>query len=174
MAFVMHQDRRGKDALGDHGGGLGAYGSNGIEYGLFVELDTFRNKEANPTHDPFCNSCGNGDRRHVAILTSGDSKDDRNKVVTTLHGDTRLDPRTSDEAATLLVQYCGQSTGQLKVWVLNGERISVLNVDSLRLDALFSGPNVYVGFTAGTGTATDNQEVESLEITEELGSLCGE
>ena len=46
LVFVMHNDSRGNSALGSSGGYLGSYGPDGIQNGLFVELDTIGNDGA--------------------------------------------------------------------------------------------------------------------------------
>ena len=75
MAFVLHNDPQGENALGALGAGMGALGSNGsngIKNGVAIEIDTFPN-----TYDE-TGPVVNNNRSHAQIRKSELSFDDPN------------------------------------------------------------------------------------------------
>jgi hypothetical protein len=136
FAFVVHGDSRGPNAIGSGGGGLGY---DGISPSLAVEFDTFQNSfEQN----------GN----HVAFVINGKSEE---PLVSFVPGFLINDGQEHfawvdyDSATNLLSLFL--SDGNLK------PNASVLTA-SIDLASLF-GPDVFFGFTAGTGARFNYHDI---------------
>ena len=154
MVFVMHQDPRGANALGNDGGELGVYGSdNGIRNALVIEWDTFPNEEY----------LDNGEN-NIHIVTS-----DADGVLTELDETQDIPIRTDDSGAVegrMWVDYCN---GELQISINNqGDvRSPAPQATSTDFDltSFFSqGNSVFVGYTASIAGEADNQDIMNWEF----------
>ncbi|MBC6164598.1 DUF5011 domain-containing protein [Listeria booriae] len=147
MAFVMQNDSRGSDALGQAGGGLGVYGSSFIHNALAVEFDTYYNQDMDRDVVP--------NREHMAItIPSADTSITHQALNILPEGVHFADGMEHQvifdwDAATKTLSYSYQGyTGSYQVQ---------------DLQAAFGGSEVIFGFTGSTGS---EKNLQKLTITE--------
>ncbi len=137
FSFVLQNSSAGTNSVGRTGGDLGYAG---IGKSLAIEFDTYDN--------------GSGDinGNHLSILRNGNVNAALKTVNApfNLNGGTRL---------TAWVDYNG-TTDKLEVYLSNNsvKPSNALLSEELDLDA-FLGDKAYVGFTAGTGSLTNNHDI---------------
>ncbi|EUJ35704.1 putative peptidoglycan linked protein [Listeria weihenstephanensis FSL R9-0317] len=147
IAFVMQNDSRGKNALGQDGGGLGVYGQNYIKNALAIEVDSYDNAD---TFD-----YGLGKANHIAITVPTAARPVHEAVsrlgTDEIFADGQYHPISFDwDAKTKTLSYAyGAYTGS---YVVND------------LQATFGGTEVIFGFTGSTGTYKTLQQVEITEL----------
>ncbi|WP_414462580.1 lectin-like domain-containing protein [Hyphomicrobium sp. DY-1] len=137
MAFVLHNDPNGADAVGKFGGGLGALG---LQNGLAIEFDTYRNGA--PFNDPAYN--------HTNIVDTdagpGANLTKPTNIGNIVNGGWHQVGVTWDADAHLLRYWVdgklgGTLTGDIATKYLGGQSTA------------------YMGFTGATGGADDLQQV---------------
>ncbi|MBC6308268.1 DUF5011 domain-containing protein [Listeria sp. FSL L7-1582] len=147
IAFVMQNDSRGKNALGQDGGGLGVYGQNYIKNALAIEVDSYDNAD---TFD-----YGLGKANHIAITVPTAARPVHEAMsrlgTDEIFADGQYHPISFDwDAKTKTLSYAyGAYTGS---YVVND------------LQATFGGTEVIFGFTGSTGTYKTLQQVEITEL----------
>ncbi len=147
MAFVLHNDAAGGDALGVAGGGMGALG---IGAGLAIEFDTFQNLDV-PT----------------------DLANDHTNFVDTDSGAV-LSPATDlgniEDGAWHSVRVTWD--GETLTYFVDGVAIATLNED-IAANYLGGEQFAYLGFSAGTGGLTEQTKVriEKVDATLEDGTV---
>ena len=138
MAFVLHNDPNGKDALGATGGGLGA---KGIVNGLAIEIDTYKNAD-----DP------------------SDIANDHTNLVDTDNG-SLLSPVTNlgniEDGAWHTVQLTWDGTSLF--YTFDGIHVTTLTAN---ISAAYLGGSQFAwfGFTGATETVTEQSKVKILDL----------
>ena len=147
MAFVLHNDPRGAEALGGAGGGFGAIG---IANGLAIEFDTFQNVEiANDLANDHTNFFDTDNGAALSVAADlGNIEDGAWHTVTVTWDGTTLS--YSVGGVTI-----GTLTEDIVATYLNGSQFA------------------YLGFTGGTGGLTELQKarIVTLDATLEDGSV---
>ncbi|CAB9525406.1 expressed unknown protein [Seminavis robusta] len=166
MAFVIHQDPRGKDALGGGGGGLAVYSSSidgnfledGIRPALVIEFDTVDNSFDNP------NLLDDGVPNIHVMQVDGTG------ALTEL-AEAPSVPILTDEAGTtsgrMWVDYCDGRV--LKVYINNAgdTKPSIPQAEvTFDMDSIFSGQNFVSGYGAATGFFADYHEITSWDLSQ--------
>ena len=155
ITFVVHEDLDGPFALGAPGGSLGLSGFNGIGPALVIEMDT--------QHVGAFDSGNldvNGD--HIAIDINTDDAAFPISIVQT--GPRPLGAGLNDgQVKNIWIDYDG-NTKNLQVFGSESttKPTSPLLEQTVFLDRLFTGNNLYVGFTGATSLARGEQVVKNL------------
>ena len=149
--FTFAIQGNGNAALGAGGGGLGF---QSLANSLAVEFDT-----AQGTGDP------NGN--HVAVITGGN-------VATHLQTFTPAFDMEDGSSQTAWVEYDGPAN-TLRVYLAQGivntrPASAVITATGIDLPALV-GPDGWFGFTAGTGSLSNNHDIEAWSLTVNAFSL---
>lgn len=150
LAFVLQNSISGATALGNRGGGLG-YGNTGtgttgkIQTSLAIEFDTYKNA---------WDSSGN----EVAVLRDGNIASHLAKVSPAID-------LNGGQLLTTWIDYNGDNN-QLAVYLSNsgvkpGSALLSYTVDLPTI----VGNQMYVGFTAGTGGLTNNQDIQKWNFS---------
>ncbi|CAB9525543.1 L-type lectin-domain containing receptor kinase [Seminavis robusta] len=156
MAFVIHQDSRGKSALGAGGGSMGIYAEDGtgIQPALVIEWDTAENSELLDI----------GENNIHAIVVDGSG------TLTELAQTLNIPIRTDDAGATsgrMWVDYCDGQT--LQVYLNNAGDVKPA-APSLEapfdMNSIFSGQNFVTGYGVATGLEADFHDITSWELVE--------
>jgi hypothetical protein len=151
MAFVLHNDPFGNDALGTGGGGLGAAG---LLNGLAIQFDTWQNVAQGDIAGAHTDIATTDQRQSVYRLTDQVSLND-------LADGNDHNVHVTWDAATLTLAY-----------TYDGTQVAKLQLTSQQFAAYFGGSNfVYLGFTGATGGSSDLHQIElkSLNATFEPG-----
>jgi hypothetical protein len=184
MAFVIHADPRGANALGGSGGAMGVYGRSSqpiIKSALVIEWDTRKCgdvfdgvklmilKQANFLSFVLSTELNREffddgqDRLHIMMVNEDGS-------ITEL-AETGLIPlRTSEDGLTpgrIWVEYCDDQV--LRVYLNAGGDEKPLfpsTFATVDLDALFQDNAVFAGFTAGTYALADNHDILDWTMTQ--------
>lgn len=138
LAFVVHGDTDGENALGGAGGGMGY---TGITPSIAVEFDTWANG-----WDP------NGN--HIGINIDGN-------LTSSAIGSPGVDMNDLSSMFAWVV-YDG---GLLEVFFGTSSTMPGTSVASLAYDLNALGPMAYFGFTAATGAAAAKHRVKSFDLT---------
>ncbi|EUJ25188.1 immunoglobulin-like domain-containing protein, partial [Listeria cornellensis] len=148
MAFVMQNDSRGAEALGERGGALGIYGTNYVQNALAVEFDTFYNgdwdRDVSPANEhiaitvPSANSTI--DHHALSVLPTGTYLEDGQTHAVTFDWDAA--------SKTLSYHYLSYS-GSYTV---------------ADLQETFGGTNIIFGFTGSTGSQKNLQELTITDL----------
>ena len=159
MAFVMHQDPRGTAAVGQGGGFLGVYGDNAITNSLVIEFDTYDNGP-DSKYPEDVNDVGE-DNVHVQTVSA-------DGTLTHLYQTSGGGIRTPEDGTSgrMWVEYKG---GILTVWNNNvGDGFPAAPIASFPYDlpSLFTGGEVYLGYTAAVGFEADAQDIMSWTFNE--------
>lgn len=142
FAFVLQDDPRGVNAIGEGGGRLGY---EGMMNSLAVEFDTYKNG-----YDV--------NNNHVSVLLNGD-------VTTALETKVPLFDLNNADVLTAWVDYNG-NTDQLAVFV-NNEGLKPdqpLLVADIDLSSVV-GTSGYLGFTAATGGSFNNHRILNWDLS---------
>ncbi|WP_038033329.1 Ig-like domain-containing protein [Thermopetrobacter sp. TC1] len=145
IAFTLHNDPRGSNALGNYGGGLGAVG---IKDGIFVEFDTWDNNK--PGDD-----LGDIPNDHAAIRDT-----DVSGVAGLLTPVTDLGNIEDGQWHDVSVRWDAESK-TLAVW-FNGQKVTELSDPDFFNKYLGGDSRAYFGFSASTGGAKNDQRVRLI------------
>ncbi|HAA19591.1 MAG TPA: hypothetical protein DCP28_12770, partial [Cytophagales bacterium] len=153
IAFVLHKHQNGLLSRGDDAQEMGA---GGLDPGIAIEFDTFSN------------SSGFGDitEDHVAVS----STQTRISFGTPLEGPYPMDELGSnfEDGQDHEVQISWDASASLITVFIDGEQRIHFTYDVV--NQIFSGdPWAYLGFTASTGGARNDQQVEIKGITATTG-----
>jgi PKD repeat protein len=150
MAFVLHNDSRGRDVIGDAGHNIGYAG---ISRGLAVEFDTWDNNEF---PDPNAN--------HVAVMSNGAGALSANHA--TALGLANLPASQTLSNGTRYRVVVDYRPGILDVFFAAGATPLIRSVTTLTsvrgANLLDANGMAWVGFTAATGGACEAHYVELL------------
>jgi hypothetical protein len=169
LAFVIQNS--GPKALGSEGSGLG-YGvsaddEEGIPRSLAIEFDTFNLKDLAPDQD---DGFGDPNGNHISVHSRGAEPNHVDEAYSLGKATEGLPNLKDGKPHTVKVSYL---PGSLKVYVDSMEK-PVLTV-MLKLDS-FSGKEfrdasvldaegkAWVGFTAGTGSLTENHDILNWKL----------
>ena len=159
MAFVIHKDDNGAGMLGAAGGAMGLSGGNNNGPFVAVGIDTW-----------------NGG----AFDLGGNQNGNHYEIDSSLSGTSHAmsGPHTNNATPDTPPRF--QGAGVIDVWVDYDGASDTMNVYESRtggpkpgtpivsgtvdLDSVFTSHNLYVGFTGGTGGATEKQDVLELQI----------
>ncbi len=143
LAFVIHNDVKGADAIGASGGGLGA---KGLANGLALEFDTWQNM---------------GVFTDIANDHAGWIDTDAADAASSVSGS--LDLGNIEDGAWHEVQVSWDAETESLSFSVDG--IAGANLSGHLVDTYFAGSDfVTFGFTGSTGGATNLQQVQSLGI----------
>jgi hypothetical protein len=152
LAFVMHQDLRGVNALGGSGANLGVYDVGGVLGGtanaLVIEMDPWNNGLLGPA--AYLDNVW--EQIHVITTNSRGELTERFEASCESH---LLAPRTVE------VSYDGSHL------TINHSGCTALHSLPLDLNSIFDGPRVYMGFAGATGPLTSTQEIWSWSFRQE-------
>ncbi|MCU0533101.1 MAG: DUF4347 domain-containing protein [Hydrococcus sp. Prado102] len=153
FAFMLQNSTAGANALGEYGGSLGYDDASPIAgipiaRSLAIEFDTFKNS-------------WDSNNNHIALM--------RNGIVTTglARGNPSID-LNSGNLHTAWIEYNG-SNNVLKVFVSNTTTKPITPLFTRQVD-LFTevGANAFVGFSAGTGGQSNNQDIANWQFTTDV------
>jgi len=150
IAFVLHNDSRGADAIGydpaDVGGvNIGAYGINN---GISIEFDTYKNDSGSEDTD----------EDHTQIRdTDYDFTDTNGKI----NDVSTLDADNIEDGDWHQVRLEWNATTETITYYFDGQEFSY-DFDDISHDYFNGATKVYYALTASTGGATNDQRVREL------------
>ncbi len=148
MSFILHNDSRGSDTLGNGGGELGA---TGIKNGIYVEFDTYRNYE--------CDSIYND---HTQIRDTDIFAADPSGDITS-----PKDVGNLEDGNWHSVKMKWDKTTSTLTYFLDGELMGSYTDPDI-INNRFGGSNmVYFGFSASTGGSVNDQRMRNFEYTKD-------
>jgi hypothetical protein len=150
LAFVIHQDSRGVNALGGDGPDLGVYdvdGSGGTANALVIEMDPWKNSFLGFPNGYLDNSIK---AIHVITTNSQGQLTERFETECGSHLDAPRTINLSYDGTYLTIDGCS--------------RQHVVLID---LNSIFNGPRVYMGFAGATGPFTATQEIWNWSFRQE-------
>ena len=163
MVFVMHQDPRGAEAIGNTGGGIGVYGNEEqtIKPAITIEWDTFENPGRLDV----------GQNNVHAIQVNEDAS------LIELGQTAQVPIRTSDDCKTvgrMWVEYNCGGNQQINIWnTVTGSDFQptfpVLSIPAENLeDFFFQNDNniLFVGYTSSIGGQADNHDIYGWQFQE--------
>jgi hypothetical protein len=160
IAFVMHQDERGVNALGGPGGYMGVYHGHGSEKGIYpalvIEFDTYPNPGQ---------LMDNGQNNIHITTVSADGT--IGEIAESSGVDIRTD-RSGSPAGKLWVEYCQDK--MIRIFLNNqgdvkpAQELFSAFVD---LDSIFTSQSVTLGYTAATGGQKDFHDITSWSFKEQ-------
>lgn len=161
MHFIIHQDPRGGAALGAGGGSMGIGGGAGvdekIEPAVSIELDTWNGG----VYDVGSNGAmRNGN--HIAI--------DASNVQYSLAQSRKAEipPLNNGENRYVWVDYDGKTNEmEVRISATSARPANPTIRKNLELSKMFTGNEVYLGFSAGTGGANNKHDVLDWEFDSE-------
>ena len=154
MAFVLHNDPLGHNALGKNGGGLGAAG---LLNGLAIQFDTWQNTNQ-----------GDIAAKHTDIVTTDPQATYR------LGGQVALSNLTDGNWHGVDVHWSAAT--QTLTYTFDNNQVGQLQLTPTQFASYFGGSNyVYFGFTGSTSGNSDLHQIQlnSLSATLESGSPPG-
>jgi hypothetical protein len=152
LAFVIHQDIRGVQALGGGGANLGVYdvgGVGGTANALVIEMDPWNN--AIIFQAAFLDNL----YEQIHVITT----DSQGKL--TERYEAQCDGPIHSEPRTVVVSYDGSHM------TINHSGCTATYFFPLDLNSIFDGPRVYMGFAGATGPVTSTQEIWSWSFRQE-------
>ena len=155
LAFVLHNDAFGADALGNGGGGLGA---GGLRNGVAIQFDTYQNVIQGDIAAP-----------HTDFVTTGPGA-----ATYRLSPQVALKNLTDGQWHTVDVHW--NAATQTFTYTYGGVQVGQLHLTPAQFASYFGGSNyAYFGFTGSTGglSALHQIQVNSLSATFETGSPPG-
>lgn len=167
IAFVLQNDPRELEAIGEAGAGLGAYsGGKGtyIKNGLALELDTYYNdSKKNPGSDALVDKSAIN-KGHIAVQIPGT----KNGLSADDHYGLQIakDPAQilgNDKWRNLSVKW--DSAGQVMTYSFEDYDDITYKIDDVA--ATFGGTSIYWGFTGSTGGSKNYQSVALVELPDQ-------
>ena len=155
LAFVLHNDAFGADAIGNGGGGLGA---GGLRNGVAIQFDTYQNVIQGDIAAP-----------HTDFVTTGPGA-----ATYRLSPQVALKNLTDGQWHTVDVHW--NAATQTFTYTYGGVQVGQLHLTPAQFASYFGGSNyAYFGFTGSTGglSALHQIQVNSLSATFETGSPPG-
>ncbi len=146
MAFVLHNDPAGKDAVGGSGVGLGA---NGIQNGIYIELDTYDNSPDGADGDMASD--------HLQIRDSDGDLFSASGAVTSSVAVTNLE---DGNWHTLKVVW-NAAAEQMDV-SLDGTQVLSHTFTDIENNYFGGTRQVHFGYTASTGGLNNDQRVRNI------------
>jgi hypothetical protein len=149
LAFVIHQDIRGVQALGGIGANLGLYdwgGVGGTANALVIEMDSWNNILVPQLLDDLINQ--------IHVITT----DSRGKLTEIYEAQCKSH---HSEPRTVVVSYDGSHM------TIDHSGCTAKHSFPLDLNSIFDGPRVYMGFAGATSTVTSTQEIWSWSFRQE-------
>jgi len=151
IAFLVHIDPQGVNALNDAGGAIGVYGAGGIHCAIVIELDTYFGPTNVGPHAPF--STENYVRALDIIATDEAGKATRYAEVD-----------ITDIFSMQGKVWISHNNGVLDVYLATQTAISrplnpIVSVNMPIPALLLSRDEVYIGFSSSTGGEYDRHEV---------------
>jgi len=158
IAFMVHVDPMGVNALNDNGGALGVYGAGGIHCAIVVELDTYFGPTNEGPEAPF--SSVNYTRAIDIVATNEDGDATRYAEVD-----------VSDSFTMQGKVWVSHDSGRLSVYLApqtatTRPPVPTVSVDIPVPDLLLNREEIYVGFSSSTGGEYDKHEVVFLSFDE--------
>ncbi|MCL1975418.1 MAG: InlB B-repeat-containing protein [Firmicutes bacterium] len=158
LAFVLHNDARGIEAVADSGAGLGVYGINYIKNSLVIEFDTYYNADATwSSTDPY----QAGYNSHCAFIMPSNSRISASDHYNTQWFNAR------DVWYDLTIEWKPQQVGQMLGGILSyyfegtGQTSSLYISD---VNNLFKSTQVWWGFSGATGQYTSSPAVSFAKM----------
>ncbi|EUJ39555.1 lectin-like domain-containing protein [Brochothrix campestris] len=166
MTFVIQNDSRGLEAIGEPGAGLGAYNTkkgNYIKNAVALEFDTFYNSSSSAGSDRFVNKKAEN-RGHIAVQIPG------NKNGSTEADHMGLQIATANEQIlandtwrTLQVEW--NATTQMISYYFDNYTPIHYKVDDV--EKTFGGTMAYWGFTGSTGSYTNFHSASIIQLPDQ-------
>merc|ERR1711988_857347 len=157
MAFVMHQDPRGPDALGHGGGSLGVYTTEDsiqdrVKPSLVIEMDSHYNGHLQ-------DSCY--DSIHVMIIHENGTAEELAELC-------RAVRNSASGSGGLWIDYDGNTLSVFHdAYNANTKPFSTIATAQINLSTFFdSSETLYYGFTGATGGQTDNHDVLGFSFSQ--------
>jgi hypothetical protein len=151
LAFVIHQDIRGVQALGGSGPNLGVYDAGGVggtANALVIEMDPWNNAILGPA------AYLDNSYDQIHVITT----DSRGKLTEIYEASCQPHHLAS---RTVVVSYDGSKM------TIDHSGCTAKHSFPLDLNSIFDGPRVYMGFSGATGSATSTQEIWSWSFRQE-------
>ncbi|RUO98490.1 galactose oxidase-like domain-containing protein [Hyphomicrobium sp.] len=155
MAFVLHNDAFGNDAIGGGGGSLGA---SGLRNGIAIQFDTYKNVPLGDIAAP-----------HTGIIAT-----DPNAGAYRLSGQTPIANLTDGQWHSVAVAWNAQSF--TLTYTYDGAQVGYLQLTSMQFARYFGGSSfAYFGMTGASGGISGIHQVQfnSLSGTLEVGPPPG-
>merc|ERR1712070_80674 len=161
MAFVMHQDPRGPDALGHGGGHLGVYTTadsmqDRVKPSLVIEMDSYYNGHH---HSYLQDSCH--DSIHVMVIQEDGTTEELAEVC-------RAVRNSASGSGGLWIDYDGNTLSVAhNAYNANTKPSSTIATAQINLSTFFdSSETLYYGFTGATGGQTDNHDILGFSFSQ--------
>ena len=158
IAFMVHIDPMGVNALNDNGGALGVYGAGGIHCAIVVELDTYFGPTNEGPEAPF--SSVNYTRAIDIVATNEDGEATRYAEVDVTNSFTMQGKVWVSHNSGRLSVYLAPQTATAR------PPVPTVSVDIPVPDLLLNRDEIYVGFSSSTGGEYDKHEVLFLSFDE--------
>jgi hypothetical protein len=152
FAFVIQN--QAADAIGDGGSGIGyaSQGIHGITRSLTIEFDTFN------FQDEF-------DSDHVSLQTNGNGENQSDDSFSLAHAHIPFNINDG-QIHTVKISYDGASMQVFVDDMDNALIDAVVDLTDLNGDNIIDDGCAWVGFTAGTGLATADQDIVSWQFND--------
>ena len=160
ISFILHNDPAGSNAVGLAGGGIGA---TGIVDGIFVEFDTFNNS----AFGAFNSDDIAGD--HTQIRDTDSGFNDAAGAITAV-----TDLGQLEDSAWHNVSVSWDANTSTLSYLIDGVAMASYTDANIANTRFGGSDQVYFGFSASTGGATNDQRIRDIAFTGTFGDTDGD
>ncbi len=160
IAFILHNDPAGSNAVGQAGIGIGA---TGIQDGVFIEFDTFNNTAFGATNS------GDTVGDHTQIRDTDNSANDAAGAITAV-----TDLGQLEDSVWHRVEVSWDVATSTLSYSIDGVAMASYTDPNIANNRFGGSDEVFFGFSASTGGATNDQRVRDIAFTGAFADTDGD